>query len=400
MIIVLGLLIALLAFAAETHAQTHEGFLYGKVYTSRNTYTGPIRWGTEEALWTDIFNAAKSDYSYEKLVPKSESKDSWFDYDWNFSSIWEDSPSHQFTSQFGNFKEMIISHRDEVVIKLKNGGQITVDDDGNDIGEELQVMDPDLGIINVKWDNIDRIEFLPTPAKLSTTFGVPLYGTVEGYRKEKYTGFIAWDNDERLSVDKLDGDSDDGDVAIKFGDVAMIEKRGRGCQVTLKSGREIYLDNSNDVNDENRGVLVAVKGIGVVRFNWDGFRKVTFSAPAETGQTFDEFTSPRFRSGTVTRLGDTDVAGRIVFDIDEALDFEMIEGVEDDVEYIIPLKNIRKITPKNADYSIVDLVSGQSLLLGDGRDVSSRNAGLLVFVKGKKEPIYVPWRGVDQVVFD
>lgn len=400
-ITLLGAIIALLALAVESPAQSHEGFIYGTIHTSRNTYTGPIRWGSEEVLWTDIFNAAKTDDSYQKLVPeKSSNNDSWFNYDWNFGSIWDNVSSHQFTSQFGNFKEMRMSSRGRVLIKLKHGGSIEVADDGNDIGEKIQVIDPDLGVINVDWDKINWIEFLPTPAKLPTTFGMPLYGTVEGERNEKFTGFIVWDNDERLSTDKLDGDSDDRDVSIKFGEIVSIKKRGRGSEVLLKSGKEYFLTGSNDVNHENRGVLVVVPEIGVIKFSWEAFTKVTFTKPENTGPSFDSFTAPKFKSGTVRRLDDSEVSGRIIYDVDEALDFEIIEGKENGIEYHIMLKNIRKITPRNADYSMLELVSGKTFLLGNGRDVSDSNAGVLVFVKGKKEPVYIPWRRIDRITFD
>jgi hypothetical protein len=400
-ITLLGTLVALLAWAVESPAQSHEGFIYGKVYTGRNTYEGPIRWGTEEVLWTDIFNAAKTDDTYEKLIPeKSDNGESWDKFTWNFGSIWENVSSHQFTSQFGNFKEMRMSSHGNVLIKLKNGGSIEVKDDGNDIGEKIQVIDPDLGAINISWDNIDRIEFLPTPARLPVTFGLPLYGTVEGERNEKFTGFIVWDNDERLTVDKLDGDSEDGDVSLRFGEITSIRKRGSGSEVVLKSGREFYLRGSNDVNDENRGVMVVVPGIGVVSFSWDAFSKVTFTTPDNTGPSFDSFKAPAFRSGTVKQLNDSQVSGRIIYDVDEALDFEIIEGKENGIEYFIRLKDIKKVTPRNADYSMVELVSGKSLLLGDGRDVSENNAGVLVFVKGKKDPVYIPWRRIDQIIFD
>jgi hypothetical protein len=373
------------------------------VHTSRHAYTGAIRWGSEEVLWTDLFNAAKTDDSYRKLVPEQkDGSDSWFNYDWNLSSIWENHSSHQFTSQFGNFKEMRITGRETVRITLKNGGKIEVQDDGNDMGEKVQVMDPDLGAISVDWDNIDWIEFLPTPARLSDTFGPALYGTVEGGRREKYTGYIVWDNDERVASDKLDGDTEGGDdVSFRFSEVAAIEKKGRGSLVTLKSGRQVFLVGSNDVDEDNRGVIVAVPEIGVIKFTWDAFDKVTFStAPTNTGSSFDNFTSPKFKWGTIKRFGDSDLSGRIVYDIDETLDFEMIEGKENGIEYSIPMKNIKSITPKNSDYATLELVSGQSLLLGDGRDVSDGNAGVLVFIKSRKEPVFVPWRKIDQVIFD
>lgn len=397
--IIAGIAVALMAFAVETHAQSHEGFIYGKVYTNRSTYTGPIRWGKEEVLWTDVFNAAKTDRTFDKLVPEKKSE-SWSDMDWDLGSIWENSTTHQFTCQFGNMKEMRMVNDDEVVIKLKNGGEIRVEDDGNDIGEKVQVMDPELGIINIDWDNIDRIEFMATPSKLNQTFGMPLYGTVEGERREKYTGFIVWDNDERLTTDKLDGDSDDGDVSIAFSEVTVIEKRGRGSNVTTKSGRELYLTGSNDVDNDNRGIMVVTPDVGVIKFSWEAFRKLTLATPKTTGPSYDDFTAPKLMTGTVSRLDGGDVTGQIVYDIDETIDFEIIEGKENDIEYLLPMKNIRSITPKNYDFSQVELVSGQTFLLGDGRDVSGKNAGVLVFQKGKKDPTYISWRRIDKITFN
>jgi len=137
-----------------------------------------------------------------------------------------------------------------------------------------------------------------------------------------------------------------------------------------------------------------------VKVTWEAFPKVTFSKLENTGASFDSFTAPKFKAGTVKQLNDSEVSGRIIYDIDEALDFEIIEGKENGIEYSIMLKNIKKITPRNSDYSMIELVSGKSFLLGDGRDVSDSNAGVLVFMKGKKEPAYVPWRRIDQIIFD
>jgi hypothetical protein len=397
--IIAGIAVALTAFAVETHAQ-HEGFIYGKVVTNRSTYVGPIRWGKEEVLWTDLFNAAKTDHSFDKLVPEKTNGSSWGDYDWNISSIWENTTTHQFTCQFGNMKEMRMVHDDEAIIKLKNGGEIRVEDDGNDMGEKVQVMDSELGVINIDWDNIDRIEFMETPSKLPQLFGMPLYGTVEGVRREKYTGFIVWDNDERLTTDKLDGDSDDGDVSIAFNDITSIEKSGRGSMITTKSGRELRLTGSNDVDEDNRGVFVVTPDMGVVKFSWDAFRKLTLTTPKGTGPSYNDFATPKLLTGTVSRLDGGDISGQIVFDIDETIDFEIIEGEENDIEYFLPLKNIKSITPKNYDYSQIELVSGQPLLLGEGRDVTGKNAGVLVFQKGKKDPIYISWRRVNQITFN
>ena len=402
-VVFLGVFVAAVAFAFETKAQSHQGFIYGKIHTRNNTYTGAIRWGNEEALWTDLFNAAKTSDTYKKLVPaKKDEDDSWLNYDWSFGSIWEDKIiAHQFTTQFGNLAELEVLSDSRARIKLKNGYELTVNGEGyNDIGTEIQVTDAELGTVRIDWDNIERIEFLPTPNKVDATFGGPLYATVEGMRREKFEGYIVWDNDERLTTDKLDGDSDDGNISIRFGDIASIQKRGNGSEVKLKSGREFYLTGSNDVNHENRGLLVITPNMGIVKLPWEAFRSITFTNPNAPPIAYDQFSKPNFLQGTVTLLDDDDVSGRIIFDIDESLDFEFVEGKENDIEYHVILKNIKRIIPKNYDYSTIELTSGEKLLLGGLRDVSSANGGLLVFPKGKKEPKYVSWKKINEIIFN
>ncbi|MEJ0031425.1 MAG: hypothetical protein WDO15_14090 [Bacteroidota bacterium] len=122
------------------------------------------------------------------------------------------------------------------------------------------------------------------------------------FAEKNIPGFIVWDNDERLTTDKLDGDSEDGDISIAFSEITTIEKRNRGSYVTTKSGRELYLTGSNDVDDDNKGVLVVIPEIGIVKFSWDAFRRVTFTTPKTTGPAFNDFTSPNMVTGTVSRL--------------------------------------------------------------------------------------------------
>src|SRR5690606_26133548 len=197
----------------------------------------------------------------------------------------------------------------------------------------------------------------------------------------------------------LDGTGPDGKMAIRFGDIASIEKSGKGSLVKLRSGREFMLHGSNDVNNENRGVFVAVPEVGIIKLPWSAFRRITFTTPGRPVE-YQHFTAPGILTGTVYPIEGSELSGRIIFDIDEALDLEMVEGKDDDIEYIVPLRNIRRIKPKNFDYSMVELRSGESLLLGGQRDVSSQNGGVLVFMKGTKEPKYVAWKNINEIVFD
>lgn len=402
LVVLIGIVVALAACAFETKAQSTEGMIYGKVtLVNDRTYTGPLRWGNEEVLWTDLFNVEKSENQYKKLVPKGKD-DSWFDNDWSLSGIWEDKVvAHRFTCQFGNLAEIEKLRDNRAYIKFKNGGELTVDGDGyNDMGSMIQVIDPELGTVQLDWDRISKIEFLPTPEKLHGVFGMPLYGTVEGLRREKFTGYIVWDNDERLDTDKLDGNVDGGErLSLRFGDVKSIERFGRGSQVVTNSGREFYLTETNDVNSGNRGVIVVVPDIGAIHFSWESFKRVTFSDPGSI-QKYDDFKAPRTIKGTVSRLDGDDVKGTLIYDIDESLDMEVIEGEENKINYIIPLRNIKRITPRNYDFSTVELKNGSSFLLGTGQDVSSRNGGILVFTKGKKEPEYVNWKRINEITLD
>jgi hypothetical protein len=275
-----------------------------------------------------------------------------------------------------------------------------VDGEGyNDIGTDIKVADNELGEVGLDWDRVERVEFMKTPAKLPTRFGVPLYGTVEAFG-EKFTGFIQWDHDERLSIDKLDGDSDDGDMSIEFGKIQSIERIGNRSRVTLKSGREFTLDGSNDVSSGHRGVIVMNNEFSSIDIPWREFDKVTFHEKIGTPlPTYSSFSSQKELTGTVTGYDGKKITGRIVFDLDEAYDHELLQGKEGDFEYAMPFRNIAKITTDGEYECTVILKQGRTIKLGDGQDVDERNQGVLIFEAGKADATYLPWQDVREIVF-
>ena len=397
----LGTCVAALAVAVETSAQSVEGFLYGTVHTDDNRYTGPIRWGGEEVLWTEQFNAAKASDLYMSLVPRQNDSGSWLDFDWSFSSIWEDKVAHQFVCRFGDIAKITDLNGRTAKVHLKNNAVLVVEGSGyNDMTSPLQVIDEERGMVTVNREHIRSIEFKHTPRRLKSIFGMPIYGTVEGVRKESVKGLILWDNDEHVGADKLDGNSPEGKMAIRFDEIKSIEKKHDGSIVKLHSGKEIFLKGTNDVNNENRGIIVVTEEMGMVKFSWKAFRKVDFSPAPDSGPEYGDFKTPALLTGTVSTLDDNKYTGRIVYDIDEAIDIEFLEGSENDIDYQIPFRLIRKVVPKNYDYAEVELTSGKTLLLGGLRDVSSKNGGLLVFQKGQKEPDYINWKNIYEIVFD
>ena len=111
-------------------------------------------------------------------------------------------------------------------------------------------------------------------------------GTVVTQSGEEIDGVIRWDADEAASWEFLDGRADD----VEFGNVSRI-KRGQafGATVTLLDGRTFELDDSSDVDWDNKGILIAPQsatpqganggsGPGEVRWRvipWDELRPWT-----------------------------------------------------------------------------------------------------------------------------
>lgn len=406
------ILASLAIFLCFTITAQDAGFIYGKVTTEDgDTYEGPIRWGKEEVYWTDMFNASKEenkniDYLSSRELDKLEDRNNYSSNSLlnKFINIsWEDNDNrfvHEFSCEFGNIKAMKLRSGSRVELKLKNGEYIDINGSGyNDIGTKITVLDSDLGKISLSWSNIDKIEFLPTPNKLNEKFGEPLYGTVESDLGQ-FTGYIQWDHDERVGTDVLDGDTnDDDDVSIPFDKIKSIERDGYSrSRVELKSGRRLTLRGSNDVDDDNKGIIVTTPGFGRVDLDWSDFDKVTFLEAPGSGPTYDSFTTPKKIKGTVkVDNGDTH-KGEIIYDLDEEYTFEVLNGEDDDSKYIIPFKNIISIERRGSDRALVTLKGGNSIMLEDAQDVSERNQGVLI--KTNSNRVYVPWDRVEKITLD
>ncbi|NBP69385.1 MAG: hypothetical protein EBU52_11630, partial [Cytophagia bacterium] len=210
-------------------------------------YEGPIRWGKEEVYWIDIFNAGKEKNPNLKFLSSRERDDlerrqsEWGYWGSSFWTKWVGADwgngngdfTHQFSCQFGELKSIEPDGRKYVNVELQNGTKFSLLGEGyNDVGLEIRIMDKEMGQVEVEWNRIQKVEFIKTPKRIENKFGNPLYGTVEAYGK-KFTGYIQWDHDERISTDKLDGDSEDGDLSIEMGKIKSIERTGGRSLVVL-----------------------------------------------------------------------------------------------------------------------------------------------------------------------
>jgi len=397
----------------------NNGYLYGKVTTvDDKQYSGAIRWGKEEVFWTDMFNASKDENENLRYLSRSEKdqleeqKDrennhgrygsklvKWVNENWSSNIDGRNEHVHQFACQFGEIQKIENTSRSKAYVTLRNGDVYKVNGNGyNDLGSSIKILDEEIGEIRVSWNKIDQVEFMQAPKSFEESFGEPLYGTVET-DNGTFEGFVQWDHDERLDSDKLDGETSDGDLSIAFSKIQSIERSGNRSDIVLNSGREMTLRGSNDVNSENRGVIVSNEQYGRVDIPWDEFRKVNFKKQKNNLKAFQDFNRLKPLSGTVKLSNGESVNGTIIYDLDEEMNIEVLQGKDNDLEYVIPFSKVKSITPKNYDYSKIELADGTELTLGESADVSDKNSGLLVF-KGSDDPVYILWEDVASVTFD
>jgi hypothetical protein len=380
--------------------------MYGKITSSSGTvYRGQIRWGSEEVFWNDIFNSTKTsqgENTYEKYAQESKRKEWWQNIDGSILKIWDDeysSQTHQFTCRFGDIKTIYPLDEDKLQCEFKNGTRLTFDGGSNDVGTTVIIRDYELGIVKLRWEKIKKIEFENTPESLGEKLGAPLYGTVKSVDAE-FEGLIHWDKDERLTTDLLQGSTNTQKMEIAFEKIACIENLGDRSQVQLSNGKTVILHGSNDVNSENRGIVVAMKDIGQVEIPWAVFSSVCFKTDERSsGQPYSSYIYPERLHGIVKDLNGNEYNGLIIYDRDEKWDFEQLEGMYNDMKYIIPFRNIKTIVPKNSDYTYVILKNDKKLVLGKLQDVSSKNEGVIIILSDSK-PKYIDWGDVDEIIFE
>ncbi len=225
-----------------------EGRLWGTVEThDGRTFTGFVAWDTDEIYTSDVLDG---DIGGKRLrIP------------------------------FGAIHTIERAGRRAARVTLHSGESFTLrgTNDVNSSIRGIAVSDPALGEVVLEWSAFRRVTFGAPQREISPADfdgGRPLHGTVVTEDGTSYSGRVVWDADEAYTWELLNGE-DKGGVTYKveFGHIARIEKWGDGARVTLRDGRVLELEDSNDVDGGNRGILVE-DGSRVVRIPWDEFREL------------------------------------------------------------------------------------------------------------------------------
>jgi hypothetical protein len=401
MAVIGGLCLVSLAFA-------EKDLIYGTVYTyDDDELEGFIRWDKNEASWGDVLDGNKD---LKRRGRKDRSRDRYRDRDAREVKIfgitvysddynWRWSGEAESGILMGHIETLIPDGDNEVILELKSGESVELHGGSGDIGSdnrEILVDTEDEGIVELDWDDIDRIDFRQAPGR-ETQFGQRLYGTLVSRDGDEYTGFVCWDMDEIFDTDILDGHDKKRKRKIKFGKMESIERRSSSSAlVTLKDGKKMRLSGTNDVDDSNRGILIMDKDLGRIEVSWDEFDYLEFKDPPE-GPKYDSYDGGRLITGTVVTEDGDEFSGTIRWDDDEEYTWELLDGEINDIEFSIEFGNIESIEKSSRRGSLVVLRDGRKFRLRDSNDIDDDNKG--IFVETDSGTELIEWDDFESVKF-
>jgi len=408
-----------LALVSVLQAEPGEGRLYGRVLTADGErFEGWLRWDRNETHVFDVLDGQKpipheNDREAEELdadLRARRQRERSFDLP-GLRITWDEDDGEQRTTaagiRFGHIRSLEVVDARHVRVVLRSGSEVELGGLSSDIGRSfrgLVVEDASAGTVEIRWRDLDRVDLLPAPPSAPPPSSERLYGTLRTQEGVELTGYVAWDLDEALSLDVLDGTQAGRDMEIPFGRIAVIRRESdRAAHVTLRSGEDLVLRGTNDVNSDNRGIEISDPGLGRVIVPWDAFESVRFHprdrAPVASRAAWSDgladFDGGRALTGTVETRSGTSASGRVRWDNDEEQSWELLDGRSGGVEYDVELGLVRSIERAGAGVR-VELRDGRVLELDGTNDVGEENQG--IFVRPEEGgTVLVRWRDLERV---
>ena len=403
----------ILTFASTGAAAIeNQGFIYGTVTTGNGKeLTGFLRWDSEEAYWDDLFHSYRENITWLEDIDvellKREREKAYFESHGlldRLAYVLEGGSDPDFrrvfVCRFGDLTRIDIDEEEEITVTTNDGETHAIGGYSNDVSADIRVYEDGLDYEEIEWDDLASITFAQAPPE-AVPYATRLFGQVRTTEGD-FEGFLQWDKSENVSTDVLDGEDESGeDQELRMGDLARIERHSKeASKVTLGDGRTLILSGTNDVNHDNRGIMVEVAGLGKVTLPWKRFKDVTFHHDRGSGQARADFAPQRQLTGAVLTTDGTPLRGRLVLNFNEAWNWEIFNGTLSRMEYDLPLQRVLSIENRGDKGSRVTLVGGRILDLNDDQDTGKDHMGLLIYNTGAGEPDYVPWRLVKSVTLD
>lgn len=392
--------------AKTSNAQVSRNYLYGKVLTKDSTvFEGYIQIGKRSFLWGDFFYLNKLDNPYSEFIPESKrnivnhrvsgENGSVRIINRNLNSL----SVHELTIRFGYLTSIEFLNNRYIRLGVKNDNYINVRSSYSHRDLDIVIINEELGKVKMNASQISEIQFFKAPKYNDSIIPKPLFGKVVT-KKGDFSGFVWWDNDECNDESILNGMFDSKDVSVYFKNIKSIVSNYDSSDITTLLGTRVTLSGSNDVNYENRGIFVNMPNVGKVKINWNDFISVEFNRDLEhVGLSYDDYKEAERLKGSILTKENERVEGVIVYDLDEAMNVECLNGNNGKMEYTIPLMYVKKIIPKGYKYSEIELKNGAKLFLGNSSDVDYKNDGVLIFEKENNYK-YFYWYEIKEISFE
>jgi len=272
-------------------------------------------------------------------------------------------------------------------------------------------------------------------ATVTADSGGRIYGKITTADGEELKGIIRWDRNEASWVDLLNGtkeirsediqSSDDkrhgrrrtsvrvfgirindndwdwegGDVsaesAVRFGHIrTLIPRRHENVLLVLKSGDTVELSSgSTDFGQSMRELIIEDEREGEVELEWDDIDEIEFLAtPPDAKSDLGE----RVYGTLTVRRGDT-FTGAIVWDTEECLTSDVIDGEERGRSRKIKLGRIASLERYSANGTQIKLTDGEDIVLKGTNDVDNSNRGIVIEDPNLGE-VRVGWDEFDKLV--
>ncbi|MCI0408760.1 MAG: hypothetical protein L0191_09385 [Acidobacteria bacterium] len=238
--------------AAPASLRPESERLYGEVDTEDGVFRGYVQWDSQECLSTDKLDG--------------------------------DSEDGKLSLQMGRIRSIEKKGRNSSTVKLKDGRKLDLRGT-NDVDSSIRgilVEDERFGRVKISWDSFRRVEFQSGQGSGRPYGdykpGTPLRGTVTDHDGKTWKGRLIFDLDESESWEMLNGDLHGIEYDTPMEMVRTIEPRDEDTStIILREGRELRLEDSQDVAEANAGVLVIPGGGKSDQYvSWDQVQRIDF----------------------------------------------------------------------------------------------------------------------------
>ena len=396
------------AVVPAAFAQANDrGRLYGRVVAMDGSeFQGFIRWDNNEGHWTDQLDASKrlprrfmleaQRLSGEKYEQRHAVRVLGIRVGWKTESRRASSASSAI--RYGHIRRIQVLDNTHGLLVLKSGEEQEFSSSSSDLGRGLEIIvqEGNGSAAQLKWHDIDYIEFMPAPRRKSP-FGKRLYGTLSARSGSEFSGWITWDRDEIFGPDELNGVNGRRSRAIAFDNIAAIERLSSSrALATTVDGRQVEMSGNNDVNSDNRGIFISDPGLGRVEVKWGEFRSVRFHEPPS--MSYDEFDGGRRLTGTVFAEDGDSFTGLIRWDNDEQWTWEVLNGDSQNLVFHVEFGLIASIERASYTSARVTLLDGRQFVLRGSNDVNEENKGIFIRLDDG-ETVMLDWDEFERVEF-